>query len=74
MLQAGSFLTEADAETQRARLALLGIESRIQRVSIDDRAFHRVRIGPVDDLDEVNSIRRQLADADVESILMRIAE
>ena len=72
MLQAGSFLTETDAESQRARLGLLGIESRIQRVTIDDRAFHRVRIGPIQDLDELNLIRSRLRGANVDSIIMRV--
>ena len=35
----------------RRSLALLGIESHVQRVTIDDDVFHRVRIGPIDDLD-----------------------
>lgn len=73
-LQAGSFATEADAERQRARLGLLGIESRIQRVIVDDREFHRVRIGPLGDLDELNSIRRRLLDAQVETLLMRMTD
>lgn len=73
VLQAGSFLTATDAEAQRARLALLGVESRIQRVSIDDRSFHRVRIGPIEDLDELNSIRARLLGAEIESIVMRMA-
>lgn len=73
VLQAGSFLTATDAEAQRARLALLGVESRIQRVSIDDRNFHRVRIGPIEDLDELNSIRARLIGAEIESIVMRMA-
>lgn len=72
VLQAGSFLTEADAEAQRARLALIGIESRIQRVSIDDRRFHRVRIGPIEDVDNLNQIRTRLAGAGIESIVMRL--
>ena len=72
VLQAGSFLTEADAEAQRARLALIGIESRIQRVSIDDRRFHRVRIGPIEDVDNLNQIRARLAGAGIESIVMRL--
>ena len=72
VIQAGSFLTEADAEAQRARLALLGIESRIQRVSIDERRFHRVRIGPIEDLDELNSIRSRLLGGGVDSMIMRI--
>jgi cell division protein FtsN len=72
MLQAGSFLTGAEAEAQRARLGLLGIESRIQRVTIDDRAFHRVRIGPIEDLEELNSVRSRLQNANVDSMIMRI--
>ena len=72
MLQAGSFLTENDAEAQRARLALLGIETRIQRVSIDDRTFHRVRIGPIQDLDTLNDVRSRLRTANVDSMIMRI--
>lgn len=74
VLQAGSFATANDAERQRARLGLLGIESRVQRVVVDDREFHRVRIGPLDDLDEINSIRRRLLDAQVESIVMRMTD
>jgi cell division protein FtsN len=72
MLQAGSFLTNAEAEAQRARLGLLGIESRIQRVTIDDRAFHRVRIGPIENLDELNALHSRLQSADVESLIMRV--
>jgi len=72
MLQAGSFLTDAEAEAQRARLGLLGIESRIQRVTIDDRAFHRVRIGPIENLDELNAIRSRLQNANVDSLIMRV--
>jgi cell division protein FtsN len=72
MLQAGSFLTGTEAEAQRARLGLLGIESRIQRVTIDDRAFHRVRIGPIEDLEELNSVRSRLQTANVDSMIMRI--
>ena len=72
MLQAGSFLTAEDAEAQRARLGLLGIESRIQRVTIDDRAFHRVRVGPIEDIDELNSILGRLRNANVDSMVMRV--
>jgi cell division protein FtsN len=74
VLQAGSFLTEVDADAQRARIALLGVESRIQRVSIDERRFHRVRIGPIEDLENLNLIRTRLAGAGIESIVMRLNE
>src|SRR3954469_7944837 len=43
VLQAGSFGAAADAEKLKANLALLGIESRVQKVAIDDDVYHRVR-------------------------------
>jgi len=74
VLQAGSFSTPADADRRRAELALLGIESRVQRVSIDDRSYHRVRIGPTDDLDRLNRIRRQLRDAGIDALRIRLGD
>ena len=38
----------ADADRVRAQLALLGVESKVQRVSIDNDTWHRVRIGPIE--------------------------
>ena len=72
VLQAGSFTDIADAERMRATLALLGMESRLQRVSIDDDVYHRVRIGPTSDLNELNRYRRQLWDAEIEVMLVTI--
>lgn len=74
VLQAGSFAALADADRRRAELALLGLESKIQRVSIDDKTFHRVRIGPVSDLDELNLIRSQLRQAQIDVLRIRLAE
>jgi cell division protein FtsN len=74
VLQAGSFGNADDAERQRANLALLGVESRVQRVSIDDRTFHRVRIGPIEELDELNSVRARLREANVDFLVMRMSD
>ena len=72
VLQAGSFGAAADAEKLKASLALLGIESRVQKVAIDDDVYHRVRIGPITDLDKLNRIRRQLHDANINAMLMKV--
>jgi cell division protein FtsN len=74
VLQAGSFSTFEDADRMKARLALLGVVSRIQKVTVDDRTFHRVRIGPLDNLDELNRTREQLREARVEIMVIRIAD
>jgi cell division protein FtsN len=63
-----------DADRRQAELALLGVESAIQRVSIEDDVFHRVRVGPVQDLARLNEIRRRLRDARIETLLMKVPE
>lgn len=74
VLQAGSFTRYEDADRRRAELALQGIESRIQRVSIDDRTYHRVRIGPIEDLDRLNDIRSRLRRADIDVLRIRLGD
>ena len=74
ILQAGSFTRYEDADRRRAELALQGIESTIQRVTIDDKTYHRVRIGPMDDLEELNMLRSRLRAARIDVIRIRLGE
>ena len=74
VLQAGSFTDYGDADRRRAQLALQGIESRIQRVTIDDQTYHRVRIGPTRDLDELNMLRSRLHQAQIEVLRIRLGD
>jgi len=74
VLQAGSFTDYSDADRRRAQLALQGIESRIQRVTIDDKTYHRVRIGPTDDLDELNRLRGRLKQANIDVLRIRLGD
>jgi len=46
VLQAGSFKNKSDAEKLKASLALLGFVANIQNVTVNDTTWHRVRIGP----------------------------
>ena len=74
VLQAGSFSTNADADRRRAELALHGIESHIQRVKVNDRNYHRVYIGPTDDLDELNMLRSRLRAAKIDVFRIRLSD
>ena len=74
VLQAGSFTDVSDADRRRAEIALLGIESRVQRIMIDDRTYHRVRVGPIKDLDRLNRVRSQLRSADIDVLRIRIGD
>ena len=74
VLQAGSFSTHADADRRRAELALHGIESHIQRVKLNDRDYHRVYIGPTEDLDELNMLRSRLRAAQIDVFRIRLGD
>jgi len=74
VLQAGSFSTNQDADRRRAELALQGIESHIQRVKINDKNYHRVYIGPTEDLDELNMLRSRLRAAKIDVFRIRISD
>ena len=74
VLQAGSYRNEADAERVRAQLALQGVAAKVQRVAVDADVWHRVRIGPVSNLDELNKLRRQLQAAEVDALVIRVGD
>ncbi len=74
LLQAGSFSTPAEADRLQATLALRGIESRVQQATVDGNAFYRVQIGPIDELDALNRTRRQLLDAGIEALPLKLRE
>jgi cell division protein FtsN len=74
VIQAGAFPEFADADAVKARLALLGIVAEIQSAEADGHRFHRVRIGPIDDLDKLNRLRARLRQNSIEFMLIPVAE
>lgn len=71
-LQAGSFSNADDAEKLKAKLALLGIEASTQTATIPDKGvWHRVRMGPYKNTDEMNRARNLLKQNGVDATPMR---
>ena len=70
-LQAGSFASASEADNQKARLALLGAEARIQQVMLQDKVWYRVRIGPYHKMDDVTHLRADLARQGIEANVVR---
>lgn len=61
-LQVGAFQTEQEADNAKAKLALIGLEAVIQTANIPDKGvLHRVRVGPLTNLEEINKARTELA-------------
>jgi len=74
VLQAGSYKNFSDADRIRAQLALQGIESKVQKVSVDSDTWHRIRIGPMTSLKELNEVRAKLRKADVDVLVIRVGD
>jgi hypothetical protein len=72
VLQAGSYRNEADAERVRKQLAMQGVQATVERVAVDADVWHRVRVGPIKNLDELNRRRRQLQEADLDALVIRV--
>ena len=65
VLQAGSFKRATEAEKMVAQLALAGVQSKIQRASVQDETWYRVRIGPIATVEELNVVRAKLNAAEI---------
>lgn len=74
VLQAGAYKRFADADRVRAQLALQGIESTVQKVTVDDDTWHRIRIGPVSDLKTLNHMRDVLRRENVDFLVIRVGD
>ncbi len=73
MLQVGSFRKMSEADRHKARLALLGIEADIQKVTINNKdTWHRVRSGPYHDLRRLKEIRERLKANSISAITIRL--
>lgn len=74
VLQVGSYRAYEEADRVRAQLALQGIESKVQRVSVDSDTWHRVRVGPISDLTELNRVRTRLREAEMDVLVIRVGD
>ncbi|HLS86087.1 MAG TPA: SPOR domain-containing protein [Burkholderiales bacterium] len=74
-IQAGSFQNPADADNQKARLAILGFESNVEPANLPDKGtWYRVRLGPYTKVEDINRVRQSLAQSGIDASLIKIKE
>jgi cell division protein FtsN len=74
-LQVGAFQKAADADNLKAKLALTGLETSVQEVSIPDKGvMHRVRVGPFRNPEEMNKARTLLSQNGVQGTVVKNKE
>lgn len=73
LIQVASYRSQTDAERQKATLALIGLESRIETVTIDGReTFYRVRVGPIKGMAQAHTLMTRLEENGIESLLVQV--
>lgn len=72
LLQAGAFKSPDDADAMRARLALLGFDSKVYPREQDGATLYRVRLGPYGNIEDVNRIRKTMAENGIDVQLIRL--
>ena len=72
-LQVGSFKKMSDADRQKARLALLGVEAEIQKVNVGGgEVYHRVLTRPIASKTELNAKRKMFQQNRINSLVVQI--
>jgi len=71
-VQAGAYSVLTEAEQQRAKVAMLGMQASISEREVRGRTMYRVRLGPFASEDEAESSRLSLAGGNIESALVRV--
>ena len=74
-IQAGSFQNPADADNQKAKIAILGFESSVEPTALPDKGtWYRVRLGPYTTLEELNRVRRTLSQSGIDASLVKLKD
>lgn len=74
-IQAGAFQNPADADNQKARLAMLGFESNVEPTNLPDKGtFYRVRLGPYAKVEDLNRVRQSLAQNGIDANLVKLKD
>ncbi len=69
MLQAGAFRNYAEADKLKAELALIGIESKIEKAKVGNAIWNRVKIGPYISPSRVSVLKERLKKKGIDAIV-----
>ena len=71
-VQVGAFRTPEDAEQQRAKISLMGLEARVTERDQSGRTVFRVRLGPFDKKEDADKAKERVDGAGIETALVRV--
>jgi len=71
-VQVGAYRTQEDAESQRAKLSLSGIETKVSEREQSGKTVFRVRMGPFDKKEDGEKAKEKLDKSGLETALVRV--
>lgn len=73
VIQVAAYRTQEDADAQKAKLALIGVESRVEKITIDNKdTYFRVRVGPSNSLAKAHTLMARLEQNGVQAVLIKL--
>lgn len=72
LLQAGAFGASGDAEAVKAKIALLGLNARVESANIGGKTVYRVRMGPYGTASELATAKGKLADGGLPALAIKV--
>lgn len=71
-VQAGAFRSAPEAEAQRAKLSLMGLEAKVSEREQNGRTMFRVRVGPFDRKDDAERSKARLSSASIDAAVVPV--
>ena len=71
-VQTGVFSQRAEADAQKANLAMQGIQAQLSESAVDGNSVWRVRIGPFGSIEDTTSVRSKLTILGIKPTVIRV--
>ena len=72
VIQVGAYRTSNDADAQKAKLAMMGLDAKVSERDQAGRTVFRVRLGPLTDKAASEKIRPRLESGGIDNTLVRV--
>ena len=74
MLQVAAYQSFEDADQLKAKLTINGFDVRVQKVTIEDKQYFRVRLGPFESQRKLKNVRQELADLGYNGVSLKVTD
>jgi cell division protein FtsN len=72
-VQAGAYSNADDAEAQRGKIALAGLEAKVTEREVSGRTVYRVRVGPIEKKPDADKVRERLEGLGYDARVMTVS-